>query len=459
MANKFYNNLISHWLMNDNLATTAVLDNKGSNDGVLTNAGNTEDVSVAGKINEALDFDGANDVINCGHDSSLSSEEFTFSAWVKPSAFGSYNMIMGQGSSLWQKYFWIGDSGHIRAYWAHTDTAATSQSSTLISLDEWTLVSVVFKNDTFYLYKNGEEVDYTAQITGIGTPNDYSALDFAIGATNNSSSPFTGKIDDVRIYDTAITADYVKLLYNAGAGTEDENVQHHNLVSHWLMNDDLATTAVLDTTGVNDGVLNGGDNTEDISVAGKINKALDFDETHTEYVNLNAVNVAGASAGSISVWIKSDGAWVNHDNIFYCGDGPAWKNIRFGLAGLSTNQIFFTVANGTSSISQSCSSGALSPDTWYHIVGTYDGSHVKIYVNGELKDTVESSIVPGAFTPTFTGIGYMNYSDRYWNGIIDDVRIYDTAISPYYVKLLYNNGAGTEDENIQSNTLLLGCNF
>jgi len=230
MANKFYNNLVSHWLMNDDEANTDVLDNKGSNDGILTNAGNTEDVSVEGKINKALNFDGANDVINCGHDSSLSSEEFTFSAWVKPSAFGSYNMIMGQGSSLWQKYFWIGSNGHIRAYWAHTDTAATSQSSTLISLDEWTLVSVVFKNDTFYLYKNGEEVDYSAQTTGIGTPNDYSALDFAIGATNNGTSLFTGKIDDVRIYDTALTPYYIKLLYNNGAGTEDENVQSNTLL-------------------------------------------------------------------------------------------------------------------------------------------------------------------------------------------------------------------------------------
>ena len=213
-----------------------------------------------------------------------------------------------------------------------------------------------------------------------------------------------------------------------------------HLVGYWAFDDGSGSVAVDGSGNGNDGTLV---NMEDADwVDGVVGKGLNFDGTHTEYVNLNAVNVAGASAGSISVWIKSNGAWETHDTIFYCGDGPAWASMRFVLAGLNTNQIYFAVADGTSSITTACRSGVLSPDTWYHIVGTYDGSNVKIYVTGELKDTVGSSIVPGAFNPSFTGIGFMNYSTRYWNGLIDEVRIYSTALTASEIKALYDYPAG-----------------
>ena len=55
--------LIAHYKLNDNLATTNVIDSKVSYDGTLVGGNNTEDLSAVGKINESLHFDGNADYI------------------------------------------------------------------------------------------------------------------------------------------------------------------------------------------------------------------------------------------------------------------------------------------------------------------------------------------------------------------------------------------------------------
>ena len=236
-----------------------------------------------------------------------------------------------------------------------------------------------------------------------------------------------------------------------------------NLVGHWLMNDDLATTAVLDTTGVNNGTLNV--NTDTISVAGKINKALDFDGTDDYLTVVHSASLQINGAISISLWINtsaltgSDGGLISKsdDSRKYFGMS-AIKVYELGILG---NVLYFQVSDGTIANNVSGSISSLINGAWHHIVATWDGTTnadgIKIYFDGVETYTGTATIAAIQNKTSVLDIG--GYNEYPFKGKIDDVRIYDTAISAYYVKLLYNNGAGTEDENIQSNTLLLGCNF
>ena len=76
-------------------------------------------------------------------------------------------------------------------------------------------------------------------------------------------------------------------------------------------------------------------------------------------------------------------------------------------------------------------------EIWYFICGTYDGSKKKIYINNSLS--IEE-LATGNLNPTlYSTIGSQGGS-RFTKGLIDDVRIYDRALSAEEVQALYNLG-------------------
>ena len=237
------------------------------------------------------------------------------------------------------------------------------------------------------------------------------------------------------------------------------NKFYNNLVSHWLMNDDLATTAVLDTTGVNDGVLNV--NTDTISVTGKIKKALEFDgvDDYIEIADSDSLDL-GTGDFSISIWIYPTNNDSNRIFFVKAGGWAVGQATNGILINAGANKIGFETRDGTNRNILLTSSGTITLNAWHHIVVTRDaGVYRKIYIDGVEQATTDVATSVDVTNAIALRISYDNRDTRRFIGKIDDVRIYDTAISAYYVKLLYNNGAGTEDENVQSNTLLLGCNF
>jgi len=158
----------------------------------------------------------------------------------------------------------------------------------------------------------------------------------------------------------------------------------------------------------------------------------------TGYINFSNAQVVGATEGTISAWVNASNFDANRMTVFSSEIGPAWNNLRCVLFTASNNSLTFSVATGASSISDGCNTGTiLSTDTWYYVVGTYDGTYVKIYINGIQKDSYSTSIVPGVFTPTKTVAGW-HYSDRYWNGYIDLLKVQNIALTSSQIVNNYN---------------------
>jgi hypothetical protein len=69
---------------------------------------------------------------------------------------------------------------------------------------------------------------------------------------------------------------------------------------------------------------------------------------------------------------------------------------------------------------------------WYHVAGTYDGTNTRVYINGNLEGSYNAPISEPLVTSTLpTGIGHLpNWSVQWFEGIIDEVRIYDRALIP-----------------------------
>ena len=84
-------------------------------------------------------------------------------------------------------------------------------------------------------------------------------------------------------------------------------------------------------------------------------------------------------------------------------------------------------------------SANINLDEYSHVVGTYDGSEVKIYINGELKDTktLDSSTIKKSSSMMNIARGW--HDGGKWDGKIDEVKIYDGALSLEEIKTIYNN--------------------
>jgi len=191
------------------------------------------------------------------------------------------------------------------------------------------------------------------------------------------------------------------------------------LEAHWKFDDGAGITAT-DSAGDNDGLLRG----ELTWTSGKIGGAVKF-ETSSDYVSLSAIAALTGDNVTVTTWVKPGdltGAW----NPLLVQHNPSGDGYYLYLVGYAPA---FSLASGGDS-SAAISSQAIPMDEWSHIAGTNDGSKVKIYINGHLKESDSSLGRTG--TNYRARIGYESSSAHY-KGLIDDMRIYDRALSGHEV--------------------------
>lgn len=188
-----------------------------------------------------------------------------------------------------------------------------------------------------------------------------------------------------------------------------------------------------DSAGFNNGTLQGGAT----YVSGKRNQALQLDGVD-DYVNIPDSNtLTGMGMVTVSAWVNLSQLPVQS----YCLVG---KDQSYGIYVNSSGTGYFKVGTLNNSWDSSGTTAnfttALSTNTWYHIVGTYDGAYVKVYVNGSLKGTgsrpVSNSIATNGAALQFGN--KTNASIDYTKGIVDEVQIYNKSLSATEILNLYN---------------------
>jgi len=159
---------------------------------------------------------------------------------------------------------------------------------------------------------------------------------------------------------------------------------------------------------------------------GKFGKALNSDSAN-DYVECgNAASLSGAgTALSIEVWIKA----------FTLGYYPIvnkfdtdWSSYFYGYS-LSVEQgqnVRLWLGFGTTTNPFQTDSNLINPGAWYHIIVTYNGSYVRIFINGQLKSEFpETRTVVGS-----NRILYIAGPSAYnINRLVDEIRIYNRALS------------------------------
>ncbi len=209
------------------------------------------------------------------------------------------------------------------------------------------------------------------------------------------------------------------------------------LVAHWKL-DGNAT----DYSGKgNDGTVTGA--TATVDRFGRANKALSFNGS-AQYVTFDQNLLDGATAGTVSLWFNR-GAWTEaYTTLFTKSIGAGWNSNHIQISENSTaDSISLTISNNSSSTTTSVVTGNINQGVWYNVAMTWDGSVLIGYLNGsEIGRTNTTITLPSDSTRVAIGRGAVG-TNRYFIGLIDDVRIYARALIASDVVQLYNNGGPT----------------
>ena len=218
-------------------------------------------------------------------------------------------------------------------------------------------------------------------------------------------------------------------LGGAGSSTGEVNLQK-GLVGWWKFNGNAKDS----TPYGNNGTVTGATLTTDRK--GQANKAYSFNGS--SYIDAgNGTNLTITSAFSVEAWVKKSD--LLQETIISKSNGSSDTNYVLDLRN-SNNVAFFVYDTSGGAHGVIPSTNAVSVDTWTHLVGTYDGTIFKVYINGVQDPTTTTwsgSIKTNNISTVFGGRGTPPSIGSYWNGPIDDVRIYKRALSATEVTALY----------------------
>jgi hypothetical protein len=543
--------LVGWWKFDEGTGTIAY-DSAENRNGTVNGA-----IWTTGKIEGALNFDGANDYVGLPNNNPiwLPENDFTTAAWVyfdTDPATRTHDFILGLDFTYYEDHtsctgialFRSLNNGKAVFQIETINTTDGLSSNDVLQKNRWYHVVSVRQGTTQRIYLDGS---LNASQSCSGEPIKYSGTcnddKVNIGRTSEAcwNPPYylDGKIDDVRIYNRALSAEEILQLYQEGLskkatnpspadgqttvdpnvvfnwlpgknalthdvyfgtsfnevndadisdanvymGNHDVNywdVRNHdpnglepntifywridelssaettkgdvwtfrteseefdpNLIAWWRF-DEGAGTIAYDSAGDNDGNLINGP----IWTTGLINGALNFDGIN-DYVNIPDSNSLDlTSQATLSAWINTKSLTAAQGIVGrwnYAGGPPYKDSILLEARGDVSRKIRFLISTSDqdSGVTVLPSNQQFNTNTWYHIAGTYDGVTMKLYINGQLDNYIAKN--GNIFVSNSNWyIGAFNYGNiAYFNGLIDDVRVYDTALSADEIWQLYQGG-------------------
>ncbi|MCK9556226.1 alpha/beta hydrolase, partial [bacterium] len=207
--------LIGYWKMDEGEGSSLGDSSTYENDGTINGASWTQGIS-----DYSLNFDGLDDYVNCGNDSSLDAEnQLTVEMWFK------FSEIPAWWNRLLSKGVWAADNSQtayiivtgkdvpkIFFQVCQSDRTIKSVATPDLEVGQWYHLAGTYKGGMMCIYLNGEPVEYTTSATGsIQTVDE----NLVIGANSSYGEKFNGIIDEVKLYNRALTEEEIEADYKS----------------------------------------------------------------------------------------------------------------------------------------------------------------------------------------------------------------------------------------------------
>lgn len=427
-------------------------EGKGSQAGDMSGRGNNGNINGAtwidGKRGKGIDFNGTSNYISISDAGSSSldvSSSVSISLWVNPDTLANgYHNLIAKGTSSINYFIDVnGTTDLVDFNGPHTcvDLAA----STTLPIGTWTHIVGVYDDaaNTQNIYFNGV-LDTSNSCSNAMQMNDAAVR---IGDFYGVEY-FNGKIDEIRIYNRALSAAEVVGLYQSSGRRVTVNSSQNNqittgLVGLWSFNGpDISGSLALDRSGFgNNGTISGA-----IPTIGKVGQGVKFDGSTNQYIDVGSSNSYFATTSPTTI-----SAWIYPKSI---GGGSSGRIIhRRGTADVNGGDFQLTATNallfgfdGTTALRRTSSNNAVSLNSWQHVLATWDGSltasNIHLFVNGAETSYQTTQNGSGIYETNnqSTRIGNRHDGGRTFDGTIDEVRVYNRVLSADEIKRLYNMG-------------------
>ena len=443
--------LVGHWALDGESydSNTERITDKTPYENHGTNYGAVLTTDQMGQGNRAMSFDGAAgtwNTIRIYDDPALDGmDTLSVSTWVKIVSSKTHQIVYKRqsGSSPAWKSYELGVGADDKAYFRVANSTGylpTAFSDNTLDLDKWYNLVGVYNGTHIQIYIDGIARDSTPPgLSGSVLDSDYLLM---IGGLDGTIL-LNGSITDVRIYDRALSADEIDTLYHsyrpkASSGSLQKGlVLDMPLNSKYTKDETVGSEILTDRTpysndGQNYGATVGSDYTS-------------FDGTDD---NVIVTDFAYGPNFSVSFWFNvsdnSGSSWqymishgtigsANSLDIMFCEDSTS------GCQGyLRTNLQDSEDAYDYDALDISTQ---YADGTWHFYTLTVDSNGSSVYVDGVFKiSSAQGGAAIDPATDMYIGSRTDENADRFTKGMLNEVRIYNRALSPSEIKLLYDKG-------------------
>ncbi len=311
-------------------------------------------------------------------------------------------------------------TGYLRVCINNGISGACDTSSRTINSNTMVHVGYTYINHNITFYINGTP----GAMHSIGVQVVSGNAPLAFGSTSNHAWLFNGIMSNIQIYNSSLSSQQVESLYHKGITGIPLNTQ--NLIGWWPLDGNandysLNNNSANNSTGVTYKNLVSSNVNQNMTVAN-----FNGQNSYISIPDSTPLNIQNDITVSMWLYISqihdSDAMQMNSG----CYGYTVWEKSNGDIG-------FLRQCDGAGTV---VSKAALKLDTWYNVVGTYDGSTLKLYINGVLNDSASNSLTFNSIGPLYIGKG----NDGNFIGSIADVQIYNSVLSQQQVSELYYQG-------------------
>lgn len=435
-----------------------VKDSSGNSiDGGISNGINTGSYGIVnrkGVFNEP-------GIVTTTDDPKLTLEEVTSTVWIypeeMPSSNGKLKTILSKDVNY--EYHIINDNGTYRIYWWWRTTAGNTyyyNSDGTLEINKWYFIAIRYVDGEQHLIVKSldgtVDTDTVRNYTGTLRPDSSNGIEIG-GDRNIAERIFNGKIDEAKVFDGALPLTAIDDIFqneknglNYDGSTRppvDCNItttlplaEYRLDACYWQGN---GATDVLDNSvnALNGEALNG---TQSTSVESALCNSADLLGTGgNKQIVVTDDPKLDAFGNQITVmaWLYPN-SFSSSDAIAVAKNTDSGYNDGWGLISRSSNTVSFYV----NSYWNTRANATINTGTWTHVAGVYNGASVAIYINGTKYDgnALSASVINSTQAMM---IGYSsNIWQSEWDGYIDEIKIYDTALDTDEIQRIYNYERG-----------------